>query len=330
MTWFSSVFSTPAKKSLKPGTLPTIRIDLVGREHAGKTCFLDQLQRVLGRATFASGLSFSFGDPRLLAVDLRENRENDRRLRQEGRVTTLQPRTISCSALHSGKPQLAIRIKDAIGQLLTHSTAEGSDDQRTRYERWLNGIAASDVLWAFLPAPPRNAGPSDLQRIRDDFVLHKAYVQEALKRRESQRPVVVAFLVNRIDARYADVDDARRRLPVEILTPLAVQLRPLRDDPRISSLACVPLSAFGFGCAREAPRRGVLPLTCGEREWLLKPDKTPRPYNLLGLVGWSLAAALRQQEIEQTTNVEHITELCRRLQNDFERLGAWHVPLKDE
>jgi len=317
-----------------PRRMPVVRMELVGREHAGKSILLDEMSRVCQDHGFRSGLQLRITDPRNLAVILRQRRGSEAALRQKGRETTIHPETWACSLCEQDVEHAAVRIRDAIGQILSHTTPHSPAEQQSRYEQYLNHLAGADVLWMVVPCIPASATAADISRFKDDLHLHSGYVQAALARRENGRPCVLAVVLNRLDTRYARIEDAQNRLSREILPWLRRQVEPLAASRKVGAAAIFPVTALGFGTTvlrTGSPHhpRSSLWLSAGENEWLLKPGHAPSPYNLRPLLAWSVLAGLVHQEAAGVPNLSSLTQVCRQFREDLRSLRGWQVSLKD-
>jgi hypothetical protein len=311
---------------------PTVWVEPVGREHAGKTVLLDELDRAAFDQPLRSGQRLGVADPRRLAEALRRRRDAERRLRREGRETTVHPEVRSYTLLEAGRERAALRVRDEVGQVLTRTTPGAPPELQGQYAEYLGRLAEVDVLWQVIPCPPAQHTAADIERFRDDVQLTTAYVRTALSRRPG-RPCVLGVVLSRIDQRYHSEQHARQRLPGELSGWLTRQLRDLVGCPEVGEAAVLPVSALGFGtavaCPRAAASAGNGGLACGEREWLLRPGAVPRPFNLLPLAAWSLLAGLRVREADGLgAGLPEAIRLCRVLREDLEALGGWQIPLK--
>jgi hypothetical protein len=313
--------------------VPLLRVEMVGREHAGKSVLADQVFRTALQTRLPSGLDLQVRDPRRLAALLRRAREIDERLSRHGRETTVHPESFLYSLCEGNEELAQLRLRDPIGQTLTHTTLRSPAEDQARYEDYVNALAGADVFWMMVPCIPDRLTHADVRRLKDDVHLHAGYIRAGLARRRRRRPCVLAVVVNRLDARYGSADEARERLPRELLNWMVPQLRPLSGDACVGAAAVFPVTALGFGATvaqasapRGAPASG---LTYGEREWLLRPGHAPRAFNLKPLIVWSALAALSHREVEEIPDLAQIRQACRQLRDDLEALDGWCLPLQD-
>jgi hypothetical protein len=301
----------------------------VGREHAGKTLLHDQAAQALLRQPLPSGLEFAVEDPRRLAELLARGRELDAELHEHGRATTVHPARQTFALLERGRGLGHLRLLDTVGQLLTHTRPGSPAAEQDRYQGYLDTLGRADVLWLVVPSPPTPCLLADEERLRSDVLLTVTYARAALERRGAARPCCVAVVLTRIDARYRDEEEARRRLPREVLGWLRRQVAPLLESDRVGEAALFPVTAFGFGAALPGAARGGNGLARGEVSWRLKPGVAPRPWNLAPLLVWTLWAGLRHKATAALgAAVPELARVCKRLRRDLDELGGWHLPLK--
>lgn len=316
-----------------PTRPPVLRVGQVGRPHSGKTVLLDQFAGEPLQQVFPSGLRLSIDDPRRMALALRQRREAEARLRRHPEASTVHPKVVSFSLVDAGHERATLQVREAVGQVLTHSLPSGSAEQQAPFETYLNHLAEVDVIWQFVPCPPSQATQADRERLGDDVQLTSAFVRAALRRRKATHPAVLAVVVSRIDARYSSEEDARKRMPREFLNWLTAQVRHLAEAPGIGETFIVPVSALGFGAALRRPVQSPTgrsdSLAWDDVEWLLRPGTMPRPFGVATLAAASILAGLRHQPVDDlpADSVPEIVQLCKRLDGDLAALDSWRVPV---
>jgi hypothetical protein len=316
--------------------LQLLRLEPFGREHGGKTALRSCLSRgpLLGAQN--SGLELTAADPRVLNQWMREAIERFRDLQVRGLTTTPEPNVTEYLLCEADTPCAVLQWKDSVGQLLTHTLPDSPEVQQNRWDEMIDQLAQADVLLALVNCPPRGAA-ADLERFEGELQLQAGILRAALLKRPGHRPLAFGIAVNKLDAGFPTEAEARAALTDDRLrTALARLVRLAEGSPKVGMAAILPVSAFGFGTALPAPEtanaaaadkaRGFSPLSEGETEWLLKPNTSPKPFNLTGLVWWCLMAGLLLQPADERQ--EELTRLARLLADDLQAMNAWVVPLR--
>jgi hypothetical protein len=315
-----------------------VRVGCIGRGHAGKTALL----RALGEGPvgdfFPSGLHVDAGDPREVALMIREAEETQRLLHQFGLPPTLKASQIRY-CLYDGAVQRAVyKMREVIGQVLTHTLPDSAAEQQTRYTQYLKSLVNTHVLWAVVPCPPPNPSARDRRRYANDLRITLAYLREALRLRSREPPVAVALVLSKIDALFKDAEEARASLTGEVLrTCFGPLVHLVEQSPRVSDAVIIPVTSFGFGNAvlreERSEREGAPPESeeepfGSEPVWLLREDVSAQPYNLDALFLWTLLYGLLNQAgrgvIEEDTE---LGETCRTLLDDLGATDPWLLPL---
>ena len=316
-----------------------VRAGCIGRGHAGKTALFRALAEGPVGDFFPSGLHVDVGDPREVARMIRETEETQRILQASGLPPTLEAAQIRYY-LYDGDQQCVVyKMREVIGQVLTHTLPDSAAEQQTRYEEYLKSLLNTHVLWAVIPCPPPNPSPRDRRRYANDLRITGAYLREALRLRPAEQPVSVALVLTKIDTLFRDEEEARAGLGDEMLRGALGPLVHLVDkSTRVAESAIIPVTAFGFGNAvlREetAGRQGTAPSAPDdpfgpEAIWLLREGMPPQPYNLDTLVIWTLLFGLLGQERHGRPEEQaNIAELTQMLSDDLSAEDRWLVPLK--
>src|SRR3954463_13319098 len=133
-----------------------VRAGCIGRGHAGKTALFRALAEGPVGDFFPSGLHVDVGDPRGAARMPRETEETQRLLQASGLPPTLEASQIRYY-LYDGDQQCVVyKMREVIGQVLTHTLPDSAAEQQTRYEEYLKSLLNTHVLWAVIPCPPPN------------------------------------------------------------------------------------------------------------------------------------------------------------------------------
>jgi hypothetical protein len=333
---------SPAK-STRPGReegpspakaeFPEVRIGSIGRGHAGKTALFHALDDSLVGDYLTSGLHLDAADPREVARMIREGDESQRLLHQSGLPPTLQVSQNHYCVYEGDRPRVVCRLREVIGQVLTHTLPNSEPELQARYVDYLKNLVNAHVLWVVVPCPPANPGPRDRRRYANDLRITLAYLREALRLRTLRQPAAVALVLSKTDAMFATADEARAALNDEVLhRSLGPLVQLIRQSGHVSDAAAFPVTAFGFGKAvlREdgaerhgAPGSSEEPFG-DEPIWLLKEGESPEPHNLGALFLWSLLLGI----INQGEPDVKLDVLCRALRDDLEVADPWLVPIK--
>ncbi|HYT90077.1 MAG TPA: hypothetical protein VEL76_15325 [Gemmataceae bacterium] len=316
-----------------------VRTGCIGRGHAGKTALFRAMSEGPVGDFFPSGLHVDVGDPREVAQMIREAEETQHILQASGLPPTLEASQIRYYLYDGDSQRVVYKMREVIGQVLTHTLPESAPEQQARYDEYLKTLVNTHVLWAVIPCPPPNPSPRDRRRYSNDLRITTAYLRESLRLRTMEQPAAVALVLTKIDTLFKDADEARAALNDESLRDALGPLCHLIErSEHVVDAAILPVTAFGFGNAvlREQPgeRAEVAPESDddpfgAEPIWLLREGVTPRPYNLDTLVIWTLLFGLLEQDVRNSPeNSSEITELCQMLRDDLLAEDRWFLPLK--
>jgi hypothetical protein len=315
-----------------------VHVGCIGRGHAGKTALL----RTLGEGPVGdflpSGLHVDAGDPREVAQMIREAEEAQRLLHQFGLPPTLKASQSRYCLYDGAVLQVVYKMREVIGQVLTHTLPDSAAEQQTLYTEYLRYLVNTNVLWAVVPCPPPDPGVRDRRRYANDLRITLAYLREALRLRSLEGPVAVALVLSKIDALFKDAEEARASLTDEVLrTSFGPLVHLIEQSPRVSDAVIIPVTAFGFGNAvlREegGEREGAHPESedepfGSEPIWLLREGVSAQPCNLDTLFLWTLLFGLVEQAghdvLDQDTE---LGQICRTLCEDWGAIDPWLLPL---
>lgn len=314
-----------------------VHVGCIGRGNAGKTALLRALSEGPVGDFFPSGLHVDAGDPREVAQMIHEADEAERMLHQFGLPPTLKASQIRYCLYDGAAQRVVYKLREVIGQVLTHTLPDSAPEQQTRYTDYLRSLVDTHVLWAVVPCPPPNPDARDRRRYANDLHITLAYLREALRLRSREQPVAVALVLSKIDALFQDADEARKALTEEVLrTSFGPLVHLVEQSPRVSEAVIIPVSSFGFGNAvlREetAPREGTHESEDepfgSEPIWLLRDGVSARPYNLDTLFLWTLLFGLMNEEGPGAPDEDsELGELCRTLCGDLDAINPWLLNL---
>jgi hypothetical protein len=329
----------PATAEHDVAPVTEVRIGCIGRGQAGKTVLFRCLAEHLVGDFFPSGLHADAGDPREVARMIRENEEARRLLRRCGLPPTEHASQTSCYLYDGDEPRVVYRMREVIGQILTHTLPDSAAPLQARYGEYLKALVGTHVLWVMVPCPPADPSPADRRRYANDLRITLAYLREALRLRPTKRPAAVALVLSKIDTLFENAEAAQAALTDDVLLDALGPLVTLIERSKhVSEAVIAPVTAFGFGNAvlREAAdepegeRAGPADEhVSGEPVWLLREGATPEPFNVKALFLWTLLAGLvhatRPHVLEEKSE---LGTLSRTLRGDLEGLAPWLVSVK--
>ncbi len=317
--------------------LPAVRAGVIGRGYAGKTALFRALAQGPLSEYLPSGLHLDVGDPRQVARLIREAEETHKLLEDVGLPPTLEASEQAYFLFDGESPVLAFHMREVIGQILTHTLPDSSEEQQTRYHQYMGELASTQVLWVAIPTPPPDPTPRDKRRYNNDLRLTSAYLREALRHRRPDQPCAVALVLTKIDSLFPVEEEAREVLADEmaqnVLGPL---VNVVNTSRKVLDAAIFPTSSFGFGNATALPdHEATTPqssspqLYTAEPAWVLKRGASQEPFNLTALTAWTLWQGLRNQEVDtRQFNPTTISQVGRQLQDDLQYIESWIIPVK--
>jgi hypothetical protein len=317
-----------------------IKTGVLARGAAGKSMLFGGLPKIT--ADFlASGLLLDKDSASKIADDFRKFAVVNEQLRKHGLKPTRVPEEISFRLYEGDDPRCVFETREVVGQILT-ATSESSSEMTRLAAEYLDYLGQSDVYWAMIPCPPANPTGYDRERFERDLKLTSGWLRFALRNRPQRRPVAVAILISKIDARYESEEAARRALTDDVVTKwLSTMVKSALQSPQVVDAAVIPVSGMGFQNAvlKEIEADEALPEELGELDdegileatepvYILKPKHMIQPYNLTTLVVWSLLMGLVNREIEEGDQYECMGQVVRKLDDDLRDLGGWYIPIK--
>jgi hypothetical protein len=325
----------PRQRADRLAGVPEVRIGSIGRGHAGKTALFHALAESLVGDFLPSGLHLDAADPREVARMLREAEEARRSLRQSGLPPTTRPSQIRYCLYDGDDPRAVCRMREVVGQVLTHTLPDSDPQAQARYEQYLRSLVNAHVLWVVIPCPPADPGPRDRRRYADDLRITLAYLREALRLRRTPQPAAVALVLTKTDVLFPDAAAARGALTDDVLRGALGPLVPLiESSTHVSDAAVFPVTAFGYGKAvlrgdgsdrHGAPGSRDEPFG-DEPIWLLREGEAPEPHNLDTLLLWSVLLGLLNRA--GRSGGPDVDALGRVWRDDLEGGEPWLVPIK--
>ncbi|MCI0462378.1 MAG: hypothetical protein L0Z62_35955 [Gemmataceae bacterium] len=111
-----------------------VRAGCIGRGHAGKTALFRALSEGPVGDFFPSGLHVDVGDPREVAHMIRESEETQRILQASGLPPTVEASQIRYYLYDGDQQRVLYRMREVIGQVLTHTLPDSTPEQQARYD----------------------------------------------------------------------------------------------------------------------------------------------------------------------------------------------------
>jgi len=318
-----------------------VRAGCIGRGHAGKTALFRALTEGPVGDFFPSGLHVDVGDPKEVAQLIREAEATQRILQASGLPPTLEAAQIRYYLYEGDQQRVIYKMREVIGQVLTHTLPGSASEQQTRYDEYLKSLVNTHVLCAVIPCPPPNPTPRDRRRYSNDLRITGAYLREALRLRTMEQPAAVALVLTKIDALFKDAAEARSALSDDVLrSALGPLVHLVEQSSHVAEAVILPVTAFGFGNAvlREqgTERAGAPPESAeepfgAEPIWLLKEGALSEPYNLDTLVIWTLFFGLVHQDTQRgLEGSSQLAELARMLRDDLVTEDHWFLSVKSQ
>lgn len=307
---------------------PSLTIVPIARGHAGKTACLRTVHAAI-RDRLPSGLRLGGGNPLEVASNVERFRQTVRQLTSQGLTQTLAPEVFSLSLQQADATAVTVNIVDVIGQVLTRTTPDSSEEQLDRYAKYQAFLTAADVIWV-IASPPSEDNGGALDRWADELMIIRAYLLETI--RHKTRPCTVVLALSKADTLFQTEKDLRAKLTSGVLRGLMEPLIDLIEQTspqRISRCAIFPISSFGFGRAHASANS---PSATGnpeedELEWLLRPNVSVAPFNIVPALLYSIACGLRDKYSELPASKE-CQSLVRLLEKDLEKLHACYLPIR--
>jgi hypothetical protein len=257
---------------------PLVRVELLGREGVGKTVLLLQMYLRLFDARLSSGLGFVPADAQIARHIDRLEREQLYHLRHDGCPTTVRPEILELILAENEEPVARVAIGDAVGQVYHETAGEKPVHLTKRRDQQMTRIARADVLLQVIACPADLPG-SGVHALRDSWLVTAAHVREALAERTRKTPVALVVCLSQMDLLCPTVNSTEEKVARGVLQWLARRTRDLARSSRVRSAFVVPVSALGFGTARQGKSRAGASSPLAANEY-------PNPWNLttLGLV----------------------------------------------
>ncbi|MFO0807920.1 MAG: hypothetical protein U0746_04790 [Gemmataceae bacterium] len=264
---------------------------------------------------------------------IRETEEAERLLHQSGLPPTIRMSQTQYRVFDGDESRIAIRMREVIGQILTHTLPDSAAEYQARYDEYLHDLVDAHVLWTVVPCPPPRPSAQDCRKYANDLRITVAYLREALRQRSRERPAAVAIVLSKIDTLFSDADRTRHELnDATLRDALGPIINLVVNSAAVSEAAIIPVTAFGFGNAvlgQGTERAGSTDEPFGtEPVWLLPEGSGPRPYNLKTLFVWSLLLGLYTQAGTGIESRPGVREVFRRLSEDLGTVRPWLMPVK--
>ncbi len=324
----------PTHRHVSPSCI--VRLGTYGAPAAGKTTALSMAKWDCLMRNLPSGMEFGVDDPRTFNANRAKADEVLRLLWTRGLPATEEIEANTFDLYDGTQWVVSARTADPVGQDYSNTDHDSPAENQQRFEDQIHVLARAQILWLFLPMPPRGGSPGDLRRFESHLKAAKTYLREALRKRREGQSCSLAIVLSKTDLLFDSADHARQEITDEDLVEV---VQPLVSVARASDLvvnaALLPISAMGFGNAvplnetaeqADSPTAG---LDDGEQQYVLPPGVMPEPYNTLPLLVYSMTAGLLSVEVDEA-RAQELKELYSRLRSDLASLDGWVIPVKGE
>lgn len=333
-------FFQSAKSRLTAGTETgcsplLLNLQWIGRSGSGKTTLETSLRLcTLGHA-LPSGLLFSgpADNPAEGIAKLNRMRARITDLRTSGMTTTLQSEPDLWLLYEGEHARVQVTMNECVGQALTNP--DGSDEFARHFAKHQKRLGSSDAIWITMPMPMEQ-GPA-LDDVAYDIQVANVHLQSALSTHAAcQHPCTVVILLTQIDAAFQTPEDAREKLDdAEVIPLLAPLINTVTNSSVVHSAAIMPVSAFGF---QNAVPRGSTTVSTADVDHsdkaarasymnassLLKHDQQLQPFNLQGLLPWTVLQTMMTRQVTLRNGQGAIMKtIATRLKSDVDALAPW-------
>jgi hypothetical protein len=314
----------------------SLGLGIYGPPQAGKTTALSMTKWDSLMRNLPSGMEFGVKDPREFNANRRAADEKLRLLASRGLPATEEIEANTFELYDGTQWLVSLHAADSVGQTYSNTVHDSPSENQQRFEEQVHILTRADILWYFLPMPPKGGSPSDLRRFESHLKAAKTYLREALRKRREGQSCSLAIVLSKTDLLFDSSEQAREEISDEHLVEV---VQPLVSVARASDLvlnaALLPISAMGFGKAMpltETTEHADSPIAGrddDEPQYVLPPGVMPEPYNTLPLLVYSMAAGLLSVEVDEG-RAQELKDLYSRLRSDLASLDGWVIPVKGE
>jgi hypothetical protein len=305
----------PPKPATSSDDIPTVKLGIIGTSTAGKSYLVTAINYLVLNSDIKlnNNLSLDVADGVSTARRLDELRASIEIMRTQALPGNDARKNFTFRLVHGIKPICTIAYDDNVGQVLTNVTDPRNNPLRNEF---IKAIKTSDVIWLFVPMQVDQSGECSGIK-RDDLILTKAYLVDALQSRSDNSPLALAIVLTKIDVLGDIESDSSKKKLTSIAQSIKEFFTATISSPMISVAALFPISALGFDNTKfiysETDLRNPTTFTLS--------GNTIRPYNVDKLLVWSLSCFMYQN-----TNVQIDGSIKQAiLQNIQEKDGLIYV-----
>ena len=343
--FLSSLLRTPilpTAHSIRNNVIPAVETETasIGRSAAGKSTFFTAMNLVAADQHMRSGLRFSTGngtDPGAVIDLLNTTRQRIKDLADTGLPSTLESTVASYNLFEGAERRVHWQMWESVGQVLTSPNENPRVKQK--YQAYISMIKRTDCIWVFAPLPCAQIGASQFDY---DVKVAAAYLNHAvgLERNKGQK-CSVALILTKIDGTFADQHEARQTLTDDLLiSALGPLVNICVTNDNVEAAVIAPTSAMGFGQTEALPDRGqpvghdndfdVASMLNDEPTYTLKDGATMTPFNVSGLLYWTILKGILAQSVNTTNGQSQaMTRIVKKLRQDLAESDPWLVRIKD-
>lgn len=318
-----------ARASRQPQAAPLkLQAEMIARNAAGKTAALTAINDVCEGTHLPSGLLFSVSDP-LAANRLLQSMRNRRIDLQSdhGIESTQNAEELQYRLQEGDETRVEFVTHEVIGQILVGTTSDSPPQARQMYENYVERLRQANVLMVMVPAPTDMDDEQGRITFKEDLKLTSAYLRHALDKHDANSPCSVAIVMTKLDAMFSSEQDARAALSDPVLRQaLSPLVHSVIGSSKVRDAVIVPTSSLGFGRTEEIENSADLTGGRGRLHRLIGQEL--EPFNIVGLLVWSLLYGLLPQTVKTGEQEMAIASTVQKLSDDLDALQPWLVPIK--
>ncbi len=322
MNWVKNLANI-AKSNKTPDSLIEVSLGVIGRSNVGKSVLFRAMKDMTMKESFKSGLTF-FPLNAIDAIDELNESVAEIEEMATGMKSTQNLNEDTLCLLQGSEKRVELRFNEVVGQVL--SEPKQFPDL---YDQYCDILSEADAIWCMVPSPPSNPNQAEQEQFNRDVVLSQAHLRQALHQRTNPRPCSVAIIVSKVDAFFRKEQQAKKELTSEFLTTTLEQLvSTVCNDKSVKNAAIFPISAFGFGNAKEAGKFAKNEFAKNDRHYVLdrENNKVMEPFNVVPLFLWTMVNGMLHHDL--STNDSPLPTVWDSLQSDFQGMDKLYISLK--
>lgn len=314
---------------LKKHALPLRMVmEMIARPAAGKTTFLTAINETCEGTHLPSGLHFGVKDPLAANQLLQSIRQRRKELQSDNGLASTQHAEEMHYLLQEGEEtRVEFVTHEVIGQVLVGTTDNSPAAVRQMYDSYVGTLRQANTLVAMVPAPTSEDDGASRVQYKEDLRLTNAYLRHALSLHNEETHCAVAIVVTKLDALFSTEKEARAALTDGVMKQaLGPLVQTVAASSKVRDAVIVPTSSFGFGRSEVIADSSELSGGRGTLHRLIGDEM--EPYNIAGLLVWTLLHGLLPQTVSTGEQEMAIAKTVQSLADDLEELNPWLVPIK--